>query len=70
MTIHEESSIPLKDAKAKKREVQLLIQNALDYFYEQTGLSVDCISVEAVESYANAMPLLTVKHIVSLQIKL
>jgi membrane protease subunit (stomatin/prohibitin family) len=70
MTIHAQSSIPLKDVKAKKRELQSLIESALDYFYEQTGLSVDCISVEAVETYPNAMPILAVKHIVSLEVKL
>jgi hypothetical protein len=70
MTIHAQSSIRLKDVSAKKRELQLLIENALNHFYEQTGLSVDFISVEAVEGYHNAMPPLTVKHHVSLEVKL
>jgi hypothetical protein len=70
MTMHAQSSIPLKDVLARKRELHLLIQNALNDFYEETGLSVDFISVEAVEGYHNAMLPLTVKRHVSLEVKL
>ena len=68
MTMHAQSPISLKDANAKKRELQKLIASALDNFYEQTGLFVDSISVQAVETYGQES--ITVKHIVSLEVKL
>ena len=68
MTMHAQSSIPLKDVLTKKRELQKLIADALNSFCEQTGLSVDSISVQQVEIYEQNS--ITVKHIVSLEVKL
>ena len=66
--MHAQSSISLKDANAKKRELQVLIADALDSFYKQTGLFVDSVSVQVAESYGPDS--ITVKHIVSLEVKL
>ena len=68
MTMHAQSSISLKDANAKKRELQKLIADALNNFYEQTGLFVDSVSVQAVESYG--LDSISIKHIVSVEVKL
>lgn len=68
MTMHVQSSIRLGDASAKKRELEVLIADALDHFYDQTGLSVDSVSVEAVQKYGQNS--LIVGHIVSLEVKL
>ncbi len=66
--MHAQSPIRLKDVSTKKRELEALIADALNHFYDQTGLSVDFVSVEAVQKYGQRS--LTVKHIVSLEVKL
>jgi len=68
MTMHTQSPIRLKDASTKKRELEALIADALNHFYDQTGLSVDSISIEAVQKYGQNS--LTVNHIVFLEVKL
>ena len=68
MTMHAHSSIRLGDASTKKRELEVLIADALNHFYDQTGLSVDSVSVEAIQKYGQSS--FTVKHIVSLEVKL
>lgn len=68
MTMHVQSPIRLGDASAKKRELEVLIADALDHFYDQTGLSVDSVSVEAIQKYGKNS--LTVGHIVFLEAKL
>ena len=68
MTMHAQSPIRLKDVSIKKRELEVLIADALNHFYDQTGLSVDSISIEAVQKYGQNS--LTVNHIVFLEVKL
>ena len=68
MTMHAQSPIRLKDVSAKKREPEVLIADALNHFCDQTGLSVDSISIEAVQKYGQNS--LTINHIVFLEVKL